>query len=260
MGAIELYGAVSGEVASPPLVILHGLLGSSRNWAGITRALEKDFRVHALDLRNHGQSPHAATMDYESMVADILAYCDRHEIASFRLIGHSMGGKAAMLLACRHPERVQALVVVDIAPKHYPPHWEKEFRALRALEVEHFSRRQEAEDALKGSVSDWAFRQFFLTNLERRPEGGFRWVVNLPVLQASLPELFADPLKGSDVYEGPTLFLRGAQSGYVGEDAESAIQVHFPQAGLETVADAGHNVHFEQPESFLSLVRPLLEG
>lgn len=260
MKVLDLYGVVNGSGASPSLLILHGLLGSSRNWTKITRELADDFQSHALDLRNHGQSPHAEDMCYASMSADVIAYADKHGIESFGLIGHSMGGKAAMVLACLHPERVRGLVVVDIAPKPYPPHWEKEFAAMRALDPGSIGTRAEAERALETKVPDWALRQFLLTNLVRREAGGFRWAVNLPLLHERLPDLFAHPLHAGDRYDGPTLFVRGEQSDYVSDADLAPIQEHFPAGTIETIAGAGHNVHFDQPEAFLARMRRFFGG
>ncbi len=242
------------------MVILHGLLGSSRNWAGLLKTLGKDLACHALDLRNHGQSPHAASMDYGELVADVRAYLDKAGLERVALVGHSLGGKVAMALACASPERVSHLLVVDIAPKPYPPRWEKEFAAMRALPVAEMKSRAEAEAALEPAVSDWAFRKFLLTNLGRREGGGFEWTVNLPLLEASLPALFEHPLAAEDHYAGPTLFLRGEHSRFVRDEDVARIEAHFPQATLETIAGAGHNVHFDQPAAFEKALRRLLEN
>lgn len=260
METVSLNALVAGNPSAMPVVILHGLLGSSRNWATILRKWEDRFFCHALDLRNHGSSPHVDSMAYEAMAADVLEYMNEQGIESAAVIGHSMGGKVAMTLACAYPERIGALIVVDMAPKPYPPRWEREFAAMRALPVETFRSRSEAEAALEPDIRDWAFRKFLLTNLARRPEGGFEWSVNLPLLQSCLPDLFAHPLAAEDRYDGPTLFLRGEHSRFVRDDDLPAIQSHFPHARLETVSGAGHNVHFDQPDAFVEAVEALLSS
>lgn len=258
METVALAANVVGPESAPALVILHGLLGSSRNWATILRALGRRHCCHALDLRNHGRSPHLDSMDYGALAADVLRYLDEVGIRRASVIGHSMGGKVAMTLACAAPDRVSHLVVVDIAPRPYPPRWEAEFAAMRALEVETFQSRGEAEAALEPTVRDWAFRKFLLSNLERRAEGGFRWTVNLPLLERCLPDLFKHPLAESEHFDGPTLFLRGERSRFVRQADLTLIHRHFPRGRLETVAEAGHNVHFDQPDAFVAAVERLL--
>jgi pimeloyl-ACP methyl ester carboxylesterase len=250
MEVISLSAQTAGEAGQRPLVILHGLLGSSRNWAGMLKLLSPDFSCHALDLRNHGDSPHTEAMSYAEQAADVVAYLDKAGIEQCSLLGHSMGGKVAMAVACRAPERVSHLVVVDIAPKSYPPRWGAEFAAMRALPVSEMSSRGEAEKALESTVSDWAFRKFLLSNLIRQEGGGFEWKVNLPLLESALPEIFAHSLAEDDQYSGPTLFLRGGKSNYVSKGDLDVIRQHFPCGKLETIKEAGHNVHFEQPEAF----------
>ena len=252
------WGEATGGI---PVLVLHGLLGSSRNWMAAGKALAASHRVLAADLRNHGESPHLRPMDYPAMVDDLLGLLDRLELPAVHLIGHSMGGKAAMLLTCRFPERVRSLTVVDIAPRAYPPRWEKEFALLRRLPVERMQSRAEAEAELSTEIRDWAFRQFLLSNLERAEEGGFRWTVPLQLLEESLPELFEQvPPPGEVAWPGPALFLRGEKSRFVGEDDLALIREFFPAAKLETVAGAGHNVHFDQRDRFVRRVRAHLEA
>lgn len=256
MSGPMLYHESLGNADNPSIVILHGLLGSGRNWRGVAKALADEFRVHVLDLRNHGNSPHAEPMDYAAMVPDVEKWLAANNPGPVHLVGHSMGGKLAMAVACRQSDhRVRSLVVVDIAPKAYGPRWRAEFAAMRSLDIGAMASRREVEQALEPAVPDWAFRKFFLTNLERRPEGGFRWTVNLPILEAALPELFAHPLGNAEHFAGPTLFLRGELSDYVADDDLERIRAHFPSGHLETVPGAGHNVHFEQSERFVRAVK-----
>ena len=252
----QLFHRDFGGAGKPPLVVLHGLLGSSRNWQSTGADLAVRHQVWALDLRNHGRSPHEAEMSYEAMVADVLAWLDGQGIAKATLMGHSMGGKVAMLLACRHPERVERLVVVDIAPKDYNSAAHRsEFAAMNELDLRTLQSRGEAELRFEARVGDWAMRKFLSTNLERDVETGtWRWLVNLPVLTAALPALEKAPLGDGDRFEGATLFVTGGKSRYVVPTDWESIEAHFPQAKLEVIAASGHNPHMETREAFVQAV------
>lgn len=253
--AIEANYREWGE-EGPVVLVLHGMLGSSRNWQAVARLLANGYRIIAMDARNHGDSPWAEAMDYPHMVADCLRLADRLGLERFHLLGHSMGGKTAMLLASRHAERVRSLTVVDISPRAYQPRWKKEYALLRRLPVEELGSRAEAEALLEPEISDWAFRQFLLSNLERDPDGGFRWRVNLEVLENSLHNLFGQiPPEGSAVFRGAVLFLRGERSRFVDEEDLPLIREYFPEAVMKTVEGAGHNVHFDAKEAFAEEVR-----
>ena len=237
------------------MVILHGLLGSSRNWQMAGRDLSARYHVRALDLRNHGASPHSEVMNYEIMVADVLAWMETRGLWEVDLVGHSMGGKTAMLLACRHPERVRRLVVVDIAPKDYFSMGHRaEFAAMHELRLEGLRSRAEAELHMEGRVSDWAMRKFLLSNLESADHGGWRWRIDLPALTAALPALEKNPLSDADIYRGPTLFIVGGRSRYVNAGDHGAIEHHFPGAAVEVIAESGHNPHMDAREPFVRLV------
>lgn len=250
-----------GQAGNPPLVILHGLLGSARNWQTAARDLAADHHVSALDLRNHGDSFHADAMDYDVMADDVRAWLDARGLARVPLIGHSMGGKVAMRLACGDAARVAALVVVDVAPKAYPRSHTREFDAMNALDVSALASRADAERQMAAIIADWGMRQFLLSNLERDPGGrGFRWIVNLSALTAALPELEAEFLGPEDRYSGPTLFVLGGRSRYFvrGED-EARARTYFPKAQFVTIAESGHNPHFETRERFVAIVREFLQ-
>lgn len=239
----------------PPLLILHGLFGWARNWQSVARALSDRYRVLAVDARNHGRSPHTATMDYRLMAADVTALIDGRALGPVTLLGHSMGGKTAMRFACRHPAMVARLIVVDIAPKTY--RWAQhraEFAAMNGLDLTTLKSRAEAEQRMEAQVPDWAMRKFLATNLVRTPAGGWRWQVNLPVLTAALPDLEANPLQGDDRYTGPTLFITGGKSDYVSAGDHADIRRHFPRAGIEVLAGAGHNPHMDAREEFVRTV------
>jgi pimeloyl-ACP methyl ester carboxylesterase len=249
-----------GGKGKPPLVVLHGLLGSARNWQSAGRDLAADFHVCALDLRNHGESFHAREMTYAIMADDVRAWLDARGWERVHLMGHSLGGKVAMILACRHPERVEKLVAVDIAPKAYPKSHTREFDAMHALEVGALTSRGEADRQLAPAIPDWGFRQFLLSNLDRRPDGaGFRWTINLPGLTAALPTLEAEFLESDDRFDGETLFVLGGKSRYflAGED-EARVTPHFPRVRFETIPASGHNPHFETRAQFVAIVQEYL--
>lgn len=240
------------------MLVIHGLLGSSRNWQTTGRDLAAHFHVIALDARNHGRSPHADGMSYELMVDDLLAWMDAHALPRATIVGHSMGGKIAMLLACRHPGRVERLVVVDVAPRDYS--WQghrAEFMAMHELNLASLQSRQEAEMRFEARVPDLGMRKFLATNLARDDAGGWAWAINLPVLTEALPRLEKDALAPDDRYDGPTQFILGGRSRYVQESDHAVIRRHFPQAKLTTIEGAGHNPHMDAREAF---VRAVLEG
>ena len=253
--SVQLFHRDLGGAGRPPLVILHGMLGSSRNWQTTGRDLAARFHVRALDLRNHGDSPHAPEMTYAAMVADVLHWLDAQGLGRVTLMGHSMGGKVAMRLACHHPERVEELIVVDIAPRDY--RWaahREEFAAMNELDLAHLVSRAAAEKALEARVPDWAMRKFLLTNLARDADCPWRWSINLPALTAALPAMEANSLAPTDRFAGPTLFIAGGRSRYVEAVDHAAIRRHFPAARIEVVPAAGHNPHIEAREAFVALV------
>lgn len=244
-----------GGAGHPPLVILHGMLGSARNWQTAGRDLTERYHVLALDLRNHGLSPQAPTMSYPEMMADVVEWLDRQAIGPATLLGHSMGGKIAMLLACRQPERVSRLVVVDIAPKNYfwPGH-RANFAAMNELNLADLRSRGDAELRFEARVPNWGTRKFLATNLERTPEGGWTWLINLPALTAALPLLEANPLQPDDHYSGPTRFIVGGKSNYLEAEDQVTVRNHFPLADLRTIEGAGHNPHLEARAEFVAAV------
>jgi esterase len=237
--------------AGPPVIILHGLLGSSGNWRSIARRLSARHRVFSLDLRNHGDSPHAEDMSYATMAEDVRAFLDAHGIEATTVIGHSMGGKTAMRLALDNPRRVERLVVVDIAPSVSEHDHVPVLQAMAALDTTRVARRSDAERMLEAAIPDAGMRMFVLQNLAAR-EDGFAWRINLEAIERSLPALLDFPVD-ADVrpFSGPTLFLRGALSDYVRASDESAIRRLFPRADIVTIEGAGHWVHAEQPARFL---------
>lgn len=253
---VELFVRDLGGAGLPPLVVLHGLYGSSRNWVTAGRGLSEQFHVLALDLRNHGQSPHRHGMRYDALVEDVLTTLDGAGIDAFTLMGHSLGGKVAMTLACRRPQRVDALWVLDIAPREYAPDTSL-LDALLAVDLSAATRRADVEEQVAAAIPDRGLRLFLLTNLVRSPEGAaheYVWQADLEALREAMPEIRANPLAASDRYAGPTTFLVGGRSGYVREADRDAILRHFPRARIVELGGVGHNVHAEDPERFLSAV------
>ena len=254
---VKLHSLRFENPGAPALVILHGLLGSSRNWTTIGKALKGQLNVHALDLRNHGNSPHADTMRWSELVGDVSAYMEMHGLDNVILMGHSLGGKVAMKFACRYPDRVKKLVIADIAAKPYPPHYDTEFRAMKRILPGALENRREAEELLKPLVPDWAMRQFLMTNLVRG-EFGLQWKINLEVLHASLQVLRQNPLDKKDAYAGPTLLLSGERSNFVNEDDVVVMRDSFPNLSHVELSDAGHNVHVDERNAFLETINRFL--
>ena len=247
---MELVHLDLGGRGRPPLVILHGLLGSSKNWRSAGRDLARHFHVFALDLRNHGQSPHAPTQTYDQMVGDLLEWLEGQGFPQATLLGHSLGGKVAMRFACREPERVARLYVIDIAPRPYPVD-SGAFEALMRLDLGGVTSRNGADELLKADFPDRGLRQYVLTNLVRRESGELRWQVNLPVLAAHLPELRESSLEPGDRFEGETLFVVGGKSRFVLEEDEARIRNHFPAVRIRVLPECGHYPHAEDRAAFV---------
>lgn len=247
------YRYFGGE-GKEPLIIMHGLLGSSRNWITIGKALAEHYEVFALDLRNHGDSSHAQDMDFDAMAKDLDNFIGEQGLGSVHLLGHSLGGKVAMHFAVADFRKVESLTVVDIAPKDYPPYHIDDFEAMNAMDLSSLASRKEADNFLARSVPDFGQRQFLLTNLKRGEDGRFHWSINLDALTWNLDTLRTDSLKPGDRYAGPTLFVLGEDSRFVREDDHETIRHHFPRVVIKTVKDAGHNPHIDQPEAFLEVL------
>jgi pimeloyl-ACP methyl ester carboxylesterase len=198
-------------------------------------------------------------MDYATLVADVVAWLDANANPDAHLIGHSMGGKVAMRLACEHPGRVRRLVVEDIAPKSYRHVRDRSVEAITRLDLGTLVSRLEAEQRLEDLVPDLGTRRFLLSNLERTPEGGFRWIINLPALAAWLPALKDDSLRADHRFDGEVLFVLGGKSrAFVPEDADN-VRAHFPRVRFTTIESSGHNPHTEARERFVAEVASFLE-
>jgi esterase len=259
---VRLAAVEYGE--GPPLAILHGLFGSGRNWAGIAQRLAAHHRVIALNLRNHGASPWAETMEYAEMAEDVRATLNASGHRRYALLGHSMGGKVAMMAALGHGAEVERLVVVDIAPACYPPRHLAYVRAMRALDLGAVKRRAEADARLAPAVGEAAERAFLLQNLvfpSAAGGGEARWRINLATIERAMPGLsgFPSPPPAAS-YRGPALFVAGGRSDYLRPEHEAEIRRLFPNARIARIADAGHWLHAERPQAFLDIVEPFLAG
>ena len=240
----------------PPLVIAHGLFGSGRNWGVIARRLADTRDVWAVDMRNHGESPRRPTHSYPDLAAD-LAEVIRHIGAPADLLGHSMGGKAAMQLALTDPDLIRRLVVADIAPVAYGHDQTRHIDAMRSLDLTNLTTRGEADRRLSAVIEDAGLRAFFLQSLDLKAEGGPRWRLNFDVLEAEMPKIVGWPGTVGH-FDRPALFLTGAESHYVKPEYRDTIRALFPAARFAKLPGAGHWLHAEKPREFEETVRVFL--
>ena len=246
--------------SGPPVAILHGLFGSGRNWRSVAQHVAARHRVLTFDLRNHGASPWADGMSYGEMVEDLRASFRARSIDHPTLVGHSMGGKVAMLMALLHPAGVDRLVIVDIAPAANPPNLLAYIRAMRAVDLRGVKRRAEVDVALAGAVPDPAERAFLLQNLVL-DENAAHWRLNLEAIERDFPQIVGFPdLAAGTAYTGPALFVAGARSNYIQPEHEPIIRRLFRRARIMRIEGAGHWVHAEQQQAFLQAVVPFLTG
>ena len=251
-----LHSKFQGE--GTPLIILHGYFGMGDNWKSHANKLSEDYQVHLVDQRNHGRSFHSDDFDYELLVEDLEVYFDFHKIESAIVLGHSMGGKTAMMFAVTFPEKVQKLIVADIAPKNYPPHHHQILEALGAVDFSKIKLRTEVDEILKQFIDEMGVRQFLLKNVYRKTKDELDFRFNLESLTENNNEVGA-PLPAFTEYDGEVLFLRGANSGYITDDDTALIQAHFPKAKVETIDNAGHWLHAENPIGFMTTLQVFLK-
>lgn len=237
----------------PDLLIVHGLFGSGRNWGAIAKRLAPERRIVSVDQRNHGQSPWHDTHGYEDMAQD-LADVIEAQGAPMDVLGHSMGGKAAMVLALTRPELVNRLIVADIAPVKYEHDQNQNIASMRSVNLNGVTKRGDAVDQLAATIEDPTLRSFFTQSLDVKER---RWRLNLDVLEAEMPKILGFP-EVSGSFEGPTLFLAGATSDYVLPEHRPVIRDLFPKARFVKIADAGHWLHAEKPREFIQTVQAWL--
>jgi esterase len=254
--SVSLHSTVTGQ--GPALILLHGLFGMGQNLAMIARALEDQFQVHSLDLRNHGRSEHADSMSFTDMATDVLNYMDQHSIEQSCLLGHSLGGKVAMQVALLAPQRILRLVVADIAPVAYSGHHDEVFAGIGAVQLSQIVSRKDAEAMLAPHISELGIRQFILKNIYRNEQGQFDWLMNVAGLKRCYGQI-REAVSGG-IYEGPVLFIKGELSSYIQEKHQDLISALFPHAQLKIIQGASHWLHAEEPAQFNRLARAFLLG
>lgn len=255
----DLHTATHGETG-PHVLFLHGLFGQGRNWNEIGKRLADDHRVTLVDLPHHGRSGWNSDFDYPQMAGDVAALIDPEDPPA--VVGHSMGGKAAMALALLKPELVERLCVVDVLPVAYERMglFSGYVEAMRSLDLSTLDSRSAADDELSGTIPERHIRAFLLQNL-RRDGDGWRWQINLDVIADHLGEIGdwpGDRFADVEPYKGPTLLIGGATSDYVDDQADAAMQRWFPRTRRTTIKNAGHWVHSERPDVFLTVLRRFL--
>lgn len=253
---MKLHASVQGEGFS--ILILHGLYGSSDNWLTIAKELAVDFCVHSLDLRNHGRSPHSDEHNYAVMAEDIKEYLDDNQIEKTLLLGHSMGGKVAMLFTLTYPEYVKKLIVADIAPKNYRHNYDGHIQILEVMhniKLRNLNTRKEAENQLNTILKSNKITQLIMKNLYRKKDKTFEWRINVPVLYKQLENITG----GTDGWDKkqtkvPALFIKGETSHYLSLDDDFIIRKSFSNSELTVIPKAGHWLHAEQTELVLKTI------
>jgi esterase len=247
------YHYYSSKLANPPLLIVHGLFGSAKNWRAIGQRLADIFSVYIIDLRNHGDSPWFDTHSYTDMADDLAAFI-LSKAPAMHVLGHSMGGKAAMMLGLNRPHLVDKLILADIAPVAYQHDQMRYVTALKRLDLASIQSRADAQAGLAAEIEDPALSAFFLQSLDVATK---TWKLNLDVLARAMPEILAFP-EGTGRFEKDCLFLSGADSDYVTAAMRPQIKARFPNARLAKIPKAGHWLHADRPAAFEAAVRAFL--
>ncbi len=249
--AIDLSFTATGDGA--PLIVMHGLFGSKRNWSSIAKRLAREHRVLTVDLRNHGDSPWGDDHTYPAMAEDVARLIEREVGGPAQVVGHSMGGKTAMTLALTRPDLVERLAVVDIAPAPSGGTLIDYVHTMQALDLSQFDRRGQVEAALAAEIPDPAIRAFLAHNVRITEDGALEWQLNLRAIEKNFEEILNFPDMDSDLaFDRRTLFMAGARSDYIQPHHHAEIDRLFPSADIAVVPDAGHWVHAEQPAAFIS--------
>lgn len=256
-----LHSKIYGEgKPGTPLLVFHGLFGMLDNWGSFGKDFGEFFPVHLIDLRNHGKSFHSEEMSHDDLAHDIQHYMDHHGIEKANLLGHSLGGKAVMQFAVKYPPKVEKLIVVDIAPKAYPPHHQGVFKAMESVDLSTVNSRGEVEDLLKQYIPDTATIQFLTKSLfwkEEDDKKKLQWRFNLDTLAEKYDQFVSNAIKFG-VYNGPTLFVAGAKSNYILPQDEFQIKQQFPHFKLVKIPNAGHWVQAENPKDFATETKNFL--
>jgi len=243
-----LHSRIEGE--GKPLLIIHGFLGMSDNWKSFGALYASEgFQVHMVDLRNHGKSFQSDAFNYTVMANDVLEYCQHYNLSNVSIIGHSMGGKVAMLFATTYPEMVEKLIVADIGPKYYAPHHQDILAGLNAVDFTTKPDRSQVEETLYPFIPDFGTRQFLMKNLYWVTPGQLAFRFNLSVFNAKI-ETIGEALPEENHFDKPTLLIRGGNSRYILDTDLPEIKKHFPNFELATIPNVGHWLHAENPKSF----------
>lgn len=250
---MKLHSKIYGDKGQD-LIVIHGLFGMGDNWNSLGKQFSKYCKVHLIDLRNHGRSPHSADFNYEVMCEDILEYMEDNDISNPIILGHSLGGKLAMKFAFTHPDKIEKLIVADISPRKYNTDFHQNLlRTLYKLPLEDFDKREEIDEVLSSIYEDKGMRLFLLKNLYRNENKEFSWRFNIEVLLEKVSNIQeADFIEG--VCSIPTHFLRGGNSDYISSADELIINKHFSDFSIATIDGAGHWLHAEKPEQFYNEV------
>ena len=239
-----------------PVIIVHGLFGSLDNWMTIGKSIADFFHVYLIDMRNHGRSPHSKSWDYELMAKDLKGFINDHNIKDPAIIGHSMGGKIAMEYALSHEEHLNKMIVVDIGIKEYEPHHQHILKGLSSLDLKKLKSREAADEELSKYITEPGVRQFLLKGLYRKKNRSFGFRFNLSAINQHIKNV-GEATKGNPILL-PTLFIRGDDSNYILEEDLPELESLFLNSNIETVKNAGHWVHADQPEELLNLILSFL--
>lgn len=248
---LELNYKTSGQ--GPALIILHGLFGSLDNWVTLSRSLSEEFSVYLVDQRNHGRSPHDPEWNYQVMAEDLHDFMDQHGIMQAHLLGHSMGGKTVIKFAGEYTDRIDKLIVADMGIKQYNPHHEIILNSLASLDLTTIESRNGAKSILEQSIPNPGIVQFLLKGLGRDESKNFQWKFNFEVIHQNYSNVL-EGVQNEFPFEGPTLFLSGANSEYVLPEDHHSILESFPSATFQVIDGAGHWLHADKPQEFLNAV------
>lgn len=241
------------------IILLHGFLGSLDNLQTVAKELSDSHQTYSIDQRNHGRSPHSEEINYEILAADILEFCKQHNIHKTSVIGHSMGGKTAMLFALNNPELIEQLIIVDIAPAYYDGGHETILEAMQNAPLQSTNKREEIEQFLALSIPEYSVRQFIMKNLTRSAIGHFEWKCNLESLVSNYKILMGFP-QTNKVYLGKTYFIKGGNSNYINQDNFETCDKYFPNHKNIEIKNASHWVHADNPTDFIKVVKDIFSN
>jgi pimeloyl-ACP methyl ester carboxylesterase len=252
-----VHHKIYGEPTAPPIYILHGIFGMLDNWHLVATNLSSQYKVVTLDARNHGKSFHHSDSSFNAMAEDLYELmCFLGDEKSI-VMGHSMGGKTAMVFSQKYPNKLSALVIVDIAPKLYIPSHMDFFNAFKSIDFTQIQTRKEADEALTPYASVLSIRQFLLKNIEAIPQGGYQLKINIHAIENYYHEII-DVISLTKQVNVPTIFILGEKSGYLKEEDKPYIDAHYPLVEYQTISKAGHWVHADNPQEFIQVLRQFL--